>query len=162
MDIQIRPFRDADLDRVLDIAVAAWIPVFESSRDILGSGLFDLVNPDPGGRKRSRVAAQCADASETLVWIAEKDGEVVGFVTAELDRETRIGEISNNAVDPAYQHRGIGALMYTYVLERMKEAGMKCATVVTGGDPSHAPARRAYEKVGFSRGLPSVQYYMAI
>lgn len=162
MDIQIRPFRDADMDRVLDIAVAAWTPVFESSRDILGSGLFDLVNPDPEGRKRSRVAAQCADDSETLVWIAEEDGELVGFVTVELDRETLIGEIGNNAVDPACQHRGIGALMYKFVLERMREAGMKCATVSTGGDPSHAPARRAYEKAGFSRALPSLQYFMAI
>jgi hypothetical protein len=37
----------------------------------------------------------------------------------------------------------------------MKEAGMQVATVSTGGDPSHAPARRAYEKAGFTASIPS-------
>ena len=30
---------------------------------------------------------------------------------------------------------------------------------IAGGDPSHAPARRAYEKVGFSVHLPSIYMY---
>lgn len=38
--------------------------------------------------------------------------------------------------------------------------GMKYATVSTGLDDGHAPARRAYEKMGFSKNLPSVKYYM--
>ena len=158
----IRPFHEADLDRVLDIAAAAWRPIFESSRDLLGSDLFHLVVPDPDARKRSRVAAQCAVDSGTLVWVAVEDGEVVGFVTANLDTETLIGEISNNAVDPGRQGRGIGVLMYEHALAEMKEAGMLCATVLTGADPAHASARRAYEKVGFSRSVPSVQYYMGL
>jgi hypothetical protein len=29
----------------------------------------------------------------------------------------------------------------------------------TGGDPSHAPARRAYEKAGFGPAIPSVSLY---
>ena len=35
-------------------------------------------------------------------------------------------------------------------------AGMRAATVSTGGDDSHAAARRAYEKAGFSARIPSV------
>jgi hypothetical protein len=35
---------------------------------------------------------------------------------------------------------------------------MQAATVSTGGDPSHAPARRAYEKAGFSAQIPSVWF----
>jgi hypothetical protein len=38
-------------------------------------------------------------------------------------------------------------------------AGMRYATVGTGGDPSHEPARRAYEKAGFSVHIPSVYMY---
>jgi hypothetical protein len=40
----------------------------------------------------------------------------------------------------------------------MREAGMKLAVVGTGGDPGHAPARRSYEKAGYT-GLPLVRYY---
>jgi hypothetical protein len=46
--------------------------------------------------------------------------------------------------------------MYEFAIAQMKEAGMRVATVGTGGDPSHAPARRAYEKVGFAVQIPSV------
>ncbi len=41
----------------------------------------------------------------------------------------------------------------------MKEWGAEVATVSTGGDPSHAPARRAYGKAGFGPAIPSVALY---
>ena len=43
-------------------------------------------------------------------------------------------------------------------LARMREAGMRVATVATGADPSHAPARRAYEKAGFTVQIPVVWF----
>ncbi len=45
------------------------------------------------------------------------------------------------------------------MLARMRELGAEVATVGTGGDPSHAPARRAYAKAGFGPALPSVYAY---
>jgi hypothetical protein len=41
----------------------------------------------------------------------------------------------------------------------MRANGMKLAAVDTGGDPSHAPARRSYEKAGFDRSISSVHYF---
>jgi hypothetical protein len=35
---------------------------------------------------------------------------------------------------------------------------MKVASLSTGGDPGHAPARRAYEKAGYT-AFPIVWYY---
>jgi hypothetical protein len=35
---------------------------------------------------------------------------------------------------------------------------MRLAVVGTGGDSGHAPARRTYEKAGYT-GLPLVRYY---
>ena len=49
--------------------------------------------------------------------------------------------------------------MYEQVMARMKELGMAVATVGSGGDLSHAAARRAYEKAGFGPGLPSIYLY---
>jgi hypothetical protein len=43
-----------------------------------------------------------------------------------------------------------------FALARMRDAGMKVATVSTGGDPSHVPARRAYRKARFDVEIPSV------
>jgi hypothetical protein len=43
----------------------------------------------------------------------------------------------------------------------MRESGMRVAMIGTGGDPGHAPARRAYDKAGYT-ALPSVQYFKAL
>jgi len=49
--------------------------------------------------------------------------------------------------------------MYECATDRLRELGMRVAEVGTGGDPSHAPARRAYAKAGFGPGIPNVYLY---
>jgi GNAT superfamily N-acetyltransferase len=90
------------------------------------------------------------------VYVAERDGVVIGFVSLQLDPDTKTGELGLNAVHPDWAGEGVGTAMYNFAVERMREAGMRIATVSTGGDPSHAPARRAYEKAGFTVGIPSI------
>ncbi len=93
------------------------------------------------------------------VYTAERGGEVVGFVAVQVDSDTRVGEVGLNAVDPAHAGAGIGTRMYEFAVARLQEAGMKVAIVATGGDPSHAPAQRAYRKAGFAVELPTVWMY---
>lgn len=88
--------------------------------------------------------------------MAVTDGEVAGFVAVKVDAETRVGEIGLNAVHPTHAGHGIGTALYEHALEHMKRGGARVATVATGGDASHAAARRAYEKVGFNKAVPSV------
>jgi GNAT superfamily N-acetyltransferase len=162
MPPHIRSFKPADLTRIQDIAASAWQPVFRSLEELLGADLFNLVSPDPETAKRGQVATACELDSGTHVWVVEDGDEIMGFITADMNRETLVGEIRNNAIDPNRQSGGLGVRMYDFVLERMKEAGMKAVKVNTGADEAHAPARRAYEKAGFERSIPSVMYYRAI
>lgn len=62
------------------------------------------------------------------------------------------------AVHPDYQNQGIGTELNIVALQMMKAAGMKMAQVGTGGDEGHAPARRSYEKAGYT-SLPLFRYY---
>ena len=96
-----------------------------------------------------------------MVWVAEADGMVVGFIAYQLNIEDETGEIELLAVHPEYQNQGIGTELNNFVLAKMKASGMKIAVVGTGGDPGHAPARRSYEKAGFTP-LPLVRYYKAL
>ncbi|MBC8453322.1 MAG: GNAT family N-acetyltransferase [Chloroflexi bacterium] len=162
MPVEIRAFRPADLHTILEIAVAAWRPIFASFREIIGDELFDLTTPDPDDKKRQQVTRACQDDSPTIVWVAEFDDEIAGFITVDMNHETLVAEIGNNAVSPNHQHRGIGTQMYEFVLDYMRQSGMKYAIVETGGDESHAPARRAYEKVGFAGAVPSVVYHLKL
>jgi GNAT superfamily N-acetyltransferase len=62
------------------------------------------------------------------------------------------------AVDPDHQTGGIGTALMEFALDRLKDAGMRIAMVETGGDPGHAPARRTYERAGFTL-LPIARYF---
>lgn len=65
------------------------------------------------------------------------------------------------AVHPEYQNHEIGTELNIFALQKMKEAGVKMACVSTGGDESHAPARKSYEKSGYT-ALPLVKYYQGL
>jgi ribosomal protein S18 acetylase RimI-like enzyme len=158
MGLGIRPFRGTDVGRVLEITILAWTPVFESFRRILGADLFPIICPDWEADQRRGVEAACRGEDGWSAWVAERDGALVGFVVFRLNHDTGIGELGYNAVHPEHQNSGIGTMMYEFALGRMREGGMRAAKVETGGDSSHAPARRAYEKAGF-RPLPCVHYY---
>lgn len=155
----IRPFRPADLPAMQEIRRLAFAPVFQSFRDIVGEELGALAFSDADAEQSRLLETLCGTDSGHQVFVVTVSDEIVGFVTLSLDEKKQIGEIGLNAVHPAHAGQGLGAAMYSFVLERMKSAGMKVATVGTGGDPSHAPARRAYEKVGFGPAIPSVFLY---
>lgn len=89
--------------------------------------------------------------------VTEVDGTVAGFITYGIDRPRSVGAIHYNAVSPDFQGMGIGSLQVERVLEVFREAGMQYATVGTGLNEGHAPARRIYEKNGFK---PLIQYVM--
>ena len=46
--------------------------------------------------------------------------------------------------------------------DAMRAAGMTFCKVATGLDDAHAPARRAYEKAGFDKSVPSITYYRTL
>ena len=77
-----------------------------------------------------------------------------------LEHTRKFGNITNNALDPHCGEKGVGQEMYQAVLERFRAEGMKAATVQTGLDEAHAPARRAYERAGFHLRNEQVMYVM--
>ena len=155
----IRPFEPGDLPAVQRVREAAFEPVFRSFRGIVGVEIAAVAFAHADAEQARLLDGICGAASGYQALVAAVGGEVVGFVTFTIDAEKRTGEIGLNAVHPEHAGRGVGTRMYERALARMREAGMVLATVSTGADPSHAPARRAYEKAGFGPALPSVHLY---
>jgi ribosomal protein S18 acetylase RimI-like enzyme len=155
-NVTIRPARADDLSLLEDIRQAAFAPVFTSFRSLLGDDLYELVQAREDEAQKDLLVSLLAPESGWEIYVAEMAGTVVGFVSIQLNQETQVGEIGLNAVHPKHAGKGIGTRMYDFAVSRMTEAGMQAATVATGGDASHAPARRAYEKAGFTVQIPSV------
>ena len=154
----VRPARAGDLGTIKQIAVEAWEPVYQSFRKLMGDELFELVHSNWQTEKMAQIAGDF-ESYPGCTLVTEYDGQVVGFIAYFLFEDKKRGVIGNNAIRPRYQGKGLGTRQYQRVLEIFREKGMLCAEVVTGLDESHAPARAAYEKVGFEPKLPIIRYY---
>lgn len=161
-DCRIRAFEPDDLPKLHEIREAAFKPVFGSFRRIVGEKIAAVAFASAEREQAELLDRICEAGSEHDVFVVESESHIVAFCSVSLDRDSKVGEIGLNAVRPDYQGKGIGTVMYNHALERMREAGMRVATVGTGGDPSHAPARRAYEKAGFGPALPSLYLYRSL
>ena len=155
-NVVMRPAHANDLPHLEDVRQAAFSPIFSSFRSILGEKIYDLAQAPEDEVQDELLVSLLTPKSDWEVYAAEIDSHIVGFVSIQLNQKTEVGEIGLNAVHPKHAGKGIGTKMYDFAITRMKEAGMQVATVATGSDPSHAPARRAYEKAGFTVQIPSV------
>jgi ribosomal protein S18 acetylase RimI-like enzyme len=160
MTVTIRPLVEVDIEAILDLSIAAWEPVFASFRQVLGATIYTHIYPDWQKQQREGVEGVLRDAKFT-VYVADVDGVVAGFIAYFFQAGEQAGEVEMLAVHPDYQQRGIATELNTFVLRAMKAQGYKLAVVATGGDPGHAPARKAYEKAGYT-ALPLVRYYQAL
>lgn len=158
MDLHIRPVCNNDVEDLVQLSLLAWGPIFDSFEQILGSNIYPLIWPDWKIGQRAAVENVCKDGEKVVVLVAEVEKVVVGFLAYELSTKEQVGEVQLLAVHPEYQNLGIGTELNKFALREMRERGMKMARVETGGDPSHAPARRSYEKAGYT-GLPLVRYF---
>lgn len=156
--IEIREFREGDLETVVEFSLRAWAPVFASVRDVLGDDIFLRLHPDWKANQAEAVRSSCTN-DERDVFVAVANGHPVGFVAVALNAfHERMGVIDVIGVDPDYQRRGISLRLTEFATKHMRSCGMDIAVVETGGDPGHAPARAAYEAAGFTL-LPIARYF---
>ena len=147
------------IEAAAEIAAKAWLPIREVNKKLLGEDIYNFLHTNWQDAKKNAVRNSL---NEGRGFIALCDDKVVGFTTYNIDENTKIGEILNNAVSPDVRGLGIAGKLSNEVLNLFKEKGCIAAQVSTGLDDGHAPARKAYEKLGFSKGLPQVEYYMNI
>jgi ribosomal protein S18 acetylase RimI-like enzyme len=159
MDSHIRPYTPADPDALVELTLRAFEPVFASFARILGPAIFPIEYPD-WRKTQADLVVEMSRNDKLHLAVAEVDGQVAGFIAYEF-HENETGEVYFLAVHPDYQNQGVGTELNLFALERLKEGGAKLAVVGTGGDESHAPARRSYEKVGYT-ALPLVRYYKSL
>lgn len=150
----IRRATTADADAVMRIVCSCWEIIYDGYRQILGDELYERIYDRPVEVKMKDVLQE---VTEGRTFVAELDGVICGFASYRIDGE--IGVVGHNGVLPAYKGHGIAGQLYEQVFEQFRVHGCTLATVLTGLDDGHASARRAYQKMGFEAGLPSIRYY---
>lgn len=158
MNYHIRPVAEGDTAVLIEVAWSAFEPVRRSFEQLLGAAIYARIYPDWNAMQREAVEKYCANADQFTVLVADVDGTAVGFIACVVNHETKTGEVEHLAVHADHQNGGIGTALNLAALDAMRDAGMKHVQLGTGGDESHAPARRSYEKAGYT-ALPLVRYY---
>ncbi|MCA9892464.1 MAG: GNAT family N-acetyltransferase [Anaerolineae bacterium] len=157
MPTHIRLYEPSDLDPLKALTVLAFEPVFASFRQIMGPNIFPKLYPNWQQGQMDWVDTLVREDKYT-VWVAVVEEQPVGLIAYSMEQEKQTAEVQFLVVHPDFQNDGIGTDLNTFALEKLREAGIRLVEVGTGGDESHAPARRAYEKAGY-RPLPLVRYY---
>ena len=145
-ELVTRDYRPTDDQRIAEIVKLAWphVTVWKKLEDEYG-----WRGSKPWWRYKLDPVLALGKESPRQLIVAEWNGAVVGYATYIVDPGTRIGQVLDNAVDPACGGKGIGSTMHREILRRMREDGMELAKVGTGLDENQAAARRLYEKHGF-------------
>lgn len=152
----IRTATAKDTEALVTLAKNEWAAIYDGFRPQLGEELFSLIYPDPPAQKEAQIRENVESGQ---CFVTEIDGEIAGFIYYAYDEKSKIGTIGNNAVSGAFRGRGIGPRQYEFIFELLRKRGALAVRVTTGADDAHAPARRAYEKAGFTNSLSSVTYY---
>ena len=160
MSLEIRDYRPADEEPVVALSLRAWAPVFASMEAVLGRELLSRLHPDWRHDQEQAVRAVLHDPA-MRIWVATDGAEPAGFAAARLHEERLLGEIYMLAVDPAQQRQGAGMALTETATGWLRDRGMRVAMINTGGDSGHAPARRVYERVGYTN-LPVARYFRSL
>jgi GNAT superfamily N-acetyltransferase len=160
MPAKIRDYIPSDEEAVVKLSLRDWAPVFASMETVVGHDIFIGLHGD-WQRYQTRSVRETLVNNAMRVWVAAAQERVLAFVAATLDSDRLVGEIWMLAVDPDDQSHGVGTALTEFATDWLRESGMRVATVATGGDSGHAPARRVYEKANYTPS-PGVRYFKAL
>ena len=161
-EVVMRPAIKDDLPGLESLRAAAFQPIFNSFKKILGTEIYNRAQAPEDNAQCKILSSSLNENSKWHLYAANKESKLVGFIMFSLDCKNLVGEIGLNAVHPDFSGFGIGTYMYKFAVKQMKNHGMQVATVATGADPGHVPARMAYQKAGFNVEIPSVWMCMKL
>ena len=150
----IRRYKPADMARLREITIDAFNGV--SIDQNIGEGFGRLNGTDWGERKAARVAENPRENPDG-VFVAVEAGEVVGYITCELDRHERSGHIINLGVDSRFRGRGLGRALMERAEAYFREAGMRYARIETLEQNTFCMA--FYPHMGFGEVARNVHFF---
>ncbi|WP_144392911.1 GNAT family N-acetyltransferase [Pleionea sediminis] len=159
--IKILPYQTKYRDRVLELVIDTWEPVFKKTEYDVPRFVYDNFYPKGWKSRQVDDVSALLDSEPESFWLAFQKELLVGFVGIAIHPEDKMGEISIIAVSPSHQRQGIIKALMDFSEEKICASGMKMVMVETVGDSGHEPARRTYEFQGYEQ-WPVARYFKAL
>jgi ribosomal protein S18 acetylase RimI-like enzyme len=157
MDLQFRRYRSADLETIKRLTVEAFdgVSIDRNIEDQFGP----INSRDWRWRKARHIDFDVARDPDG-VFVAEVDGQVVGYITTFRDRDAGMGLIPNLAVDATHRGRGIGRKLIEYALQNFRDEGLTHAKIETLDQ--NDVGQNLYPSLGFREVARQIHYCMAL
>jgi ribosomal protein S18 acetylase RimI-like enzyme len=139
--ITIDSFGGVALEQMLEEKFGRWNE--RSWRERKGDQIQDDCSANPGG-----------------VFVAERDGVIVGYITTIIDKVNSRGRIPNMAVVQSARGLGLGRRLVHHALDYFRQTGMKVAQIETMA--SNDIGQHLYPSCGFEEVARQVHYAMKL
>ncbi|MBM4436073.1 MAG: GNAT family N-acetyltransferase [Actinobacteria bacterium] len=153
LEVHIRAFRPADAARIRALTIEGFdgVSIDQAIDRTFGPGPY----PDWAERKAASVQAWL-DAQPERAFVAELNGDVVGYLTTDIVARYRTGRILDMAVDARYRRRGIGSRLIAHALDAFRASGLALARIETL--EQNAAGREVYPRHGFVEVARQIHY----
>lgn len=131
-------------------------PARADVRELLDEHLADMFATSPAESVHA-LDHSALSAPEITFWTAREGGVLLGCGALKLLADGQ-GEIKSMRTTPAARGRGIAALLLTRILADAQERGFEQLYLETGSEEFFAPARRLYDRHGFTDCPPFADY----
>jgi ribosomal protein S18 acetylase RimI-like enzyme len=145
----IRVARPEDRERIVEICLASFSGV---SIDENIEQQFQL--PKDGWKAKKRAAIEDDLKYPAWVFVAEEEGQVVGFITTRIAGDT--GRIANFGIESAYRGRGLGKKLLAHALDFFRKEGLALARIETM--EQNEIGQNLYPKMGFVEVARQIHY----
>lgn len=131
----IRTFEPADLPSLIAL-----------ERSVYGSGAYSYY-----------FFRQLYDLFPRLVWVADRDGAIVGHVCGAIAQDRATGWILNLAVQAHFRRQGVGARLIAQVIDHLRQGGVQ--VIYSTLHPENEPGIAAFKRLGFVQVAVGENYY---
>lgn len=153
MQITIRAYCPADLQRIRDITMASFdgVSIAQNIQNILGP-----VGGHDWTWHKARAIDDDVNHPHMATFVAELHEDVVGVITTRVNNATGIGLIPNLAVDESVRGQGVGRKLLEHALRHFRACGLTTAHIETL--EQNAIGQHLYPAVGFREVARQIHY----
>lgn len=137
----LRTATEDDVESIRRVAELSWEVNYPLTRETAAAAVDDWYAPE-------RVAEELDDA-RTVLLVAERDDEVVGFSHATWNEAASEGYILRIYVHPDHREEGIGRDLLEWTREELADHGVEQVNAMVLAE--NGPGNAFYQRYGFER-----------
>lgn len=153
MTISIRVYQPADLESLRQLTVDSFVGVSleQNIEEALG-----LLNGHDWQWRKARHVDEDVRANSEGIFVAERAGEIIGYISTVIDRDSGKGRIPNLVVAASLRGQGLGRQLIEHALEYFRREGLAYALIETMAQ--NEIGNHLYRACGFSEVARQVHF----